>query len=86
MTARGGLVRRVLTTRNVGPIDRALRALPAVAVAVLWAAGVIVGPVAVGLGVLAAMLLLTSATGSCSVYYALGVSTRRRGTRPAADE
>lgn len=65
----------MFTTRNVAPIDRLIRATPAVAVGWLWWSGSIGGLLAVGLAALAAMLLATSLTGSCSIYYLLGFST-----------
>ena len=68
-------LKRMMTTRNVGPVDRILRAIPAVAVAVLWAQGVIGGTVAVVLAIPAIMLLVTALTGACSIYYMLGWST-----------
>lgn len=66
---------RAITTRNVGTIDRIVRALPLVVVGALWYASVISGWPAIALAVLSVMLLLTSLTGSCSVYYMLGFST-----------
>ncbi|MEO1200249.1 MAG: DUF2892 domain-containing protein [Pseudomonadota bacterium] len=71
--------------RNVGGIDRIVRILPAVVVAVLWAQGVIGGPVAVALGLLAGMLLLTAVTGACSIYYMLGLSTCSAKTEAPVD-
>lgn len=62
---------------NVALWDRALRAVPAAVTAVLYAAGVIEGGVALGLAVASAMLLATSATGKCSIYYAAGTGTQR---------
>lgn len=68
-------LKRVFTTRNVGPLDRIIRALPSIAVAVLWAQGIISGPLAIVVAVVAGMLLLTALTGACSIYYMLGWST-----------
>ena len=64
-----------LTTRNVGTTDRALRALPALAVLIGWATGALTGPLLVGLGIAAGMLLLTALTARCSIYAMLGLST-----------
>lgn len=72
----------MLTTRNVAPLDRVLRLLPAAAVAWLWWSGTVGDVAAVALAVPALMLVVTSLTGSCSVYYTLGLSTLRRGPRP----
>jgi hypothetical protein len=68
-------LKKMMTTRNVGTIDRILRALPLVAVSVLWFQGMIAGVLAIVLGLLSAMLFVTSVTGSCSIYYMLGWST-----------
>ena len=68
---------------NVAAWDRVLRAAPAAVVAILFATGVIGGVLAVVLAVAATGLLVTGLTGKCSVYYALGVGTKRdaSGTR-----
>ena len=68
----------MFTTRNVAPIDRLIRVVPTVAFAWLWWSGMIGGLLAVGLAVPALMLLVTSFTGSCSIYYTLGLSSLRR--------
>ncbi|MEM8581685.1 MAG: DUF2892 domain-containing protein [Pseudomonadota bacterium] len=68
-------LKRMMTTRNVGTFDRLLRALPALAVAILWAQGMIGGALAIVLAIGAAMLLVTALTGACSIYYLLGWST-----------
>jgi len=63
------------TTRNVGRWDRVVRALLPVAVLALWAVDVLPTWAAVPLGVLTLMLVPTSFTGACSIYYVLGWST-----------
>ncbi|XOV83322.1 MAG: DUF2892 domain-containing protein [bacterium] len=68
-------LKKMMTTRNVGTFDRILRALPAIAVAILWAQGVIGGALAMALALGAAMLLVTALTGACSIYYMLGWSS-----------
>ncbi|MBL0726610.1 DUF2892 domain-containing protein [Piscinibacter sp. HJYY11] len=69
------LVSRMMTTRNVGTLDRFARALPSVAVASFVYTGQLQGAAAWVLGIISAMLLVTSLTGSCSIYYLLGFST-----------
>ncbi len=64
-----------LTTRNVGTLDRWIRALPAVIVAGLWASGTLTGTAVLIAVILAAMLLVTALTGMCSIYAMLGIST-----------
>lgn len=76
------LLTRLMTSQNLGWFDRILRALPAFFVALLWWQGVLTGPVALLIAFAAAMLLATAVTGACSIYYLLGLSTRRR--RPTA--
>jgi hypothetical protein len=68
-------LKRMMTTRNVGTFDRIVRALPLIAVAVLWVQGVIGGALAIVLAIVAAMLFVTALTGACSIYYMLGWST-----------
>ena len=60
--------------RNEGTIDRAIRAsLGIVAIIAAFVAGA--GPLAIVLGVVAAVLLVTAAVGFCPLYRLLGVST-----------
>jgi len=68
----------MFTTRNVAPIDRLVRVTPTLAVAWLCWSGSVGGLVAAGLAIPAVMLLVTSLTGSCSIYYTLGLSSLRR--------
>jgi hypothetical protein len=67
-------IKQMFTTKNVAVWDRLLRALPALGVALAWGAG-ITGSTLVVLAVMAGMLLVTSVTGTCSIYYMLGWST-----------
>ena len=64
-------------TKNMGTIDRAVRSLAAVAVAVLYFTGTIGGTLALVLGSLAVIFLLTSFVAWCPVYAPLGISTRK---------
>ncbi|MCK0096826.1 DUF2892 domain-containing protein [Yoonia sp. F2084L] len=64
-----------LMTRNVGTIDRIVRAVPALIVTLLWFNGTLTGIALVISAVLAVMLLLTSITARCSIYAMLGFST-----------
>jgi hypothetical protein len=60
----------------MGTIDRLVRALLAVLVAVLYFTGVISGTLALIVGVIAAILLLTSIVGFCPLYVPFHISTR----------
>lgn len=62
--------------KNMGTIDRALRVVAALAVGVLWYLGVISGTVAIVLGVLAVVFVLTSLISFCPLYLPFGLTTR----------
>lgn len=62
--------------KNMGSTDRIVRVLLAVLVAVLYFTGVISGTVAIILGVLALVFLLTSVVGFCPLYLPFNLSTK----------
>lgn len=64
--------------KNIGSTDRAIRIAAAVAIGVALAMGLISGWLAIGLGVVALVLLATSLTSTCPAYLPFGVSTRPR--------
>jgi 1,4-dihydroxy-2-naphthoate octaprenyltransferase len=64
--------------KNMGTIDRVVRFLVAVAVLVLFLVHVISGPLAIVLGVIAAVFVLTSFVGVCPLYIPLKLSTATR--------
>ena len=64
--------------KNMGTVDRVVRILLAAVIAVLYFTGQITGLAALILGVLAVVFLLTSAVGTCPLYYPLNLSTRRK--------
>jgi hypothetical protein len=74
MSLVSGLL-RMARTRNVGAIDRVLRALPLPVVAWLIYTEALSGVSAWAVGIVSAMLAATAVTGSCSIYYLLGWST-----------
>lgn len=63
--------------KNMGTVDRALRTLLALLVAVLYFRGSIGGTLALVLGALAVVFLLTSFVGWCPLYSPLRLSTRK---------
>lgn len=65
-------------TKNMGTVDRIIRFVFAVAVAVLYFAGVISGTLAIILGILAAVFLLTSIVGFCPLYAPFKLSTIKK--------
>ena len=64
-------------TKNMGNVDRIIRFLLAVLVAVLYFTNVISGTVAVILGIIAVIFLVTSLIGFCPLYVPLKFSTRK---------
>lgn len=67
--------------KNVGSIDRVVRVAIFVAVAVLYFAGVIHGALAIVLGIVAVVLLLTSIVGTCPIYLPFKLSTRKTNAK-----
>lgn len=61
--------------KNMGAVDRTLRTLLAVIMAVLVLAGTVKGTLAYVLVVLAVIFLTTSLFGFCPLYVLLGIST-----------
>jgi hypothetical protein len=65
--------------RNMGGIDRAIRAFVLAPAALVWAAAAgWSGAWAVVALVLAAVMLVTAAVGFCPLYALFGIDTRRR--------
>ena len=63
--------------KNMGSADRILRSIAAIVVGVLIFTGAIEGSAAWILGILAVVLLLTSAVSFCPMYLPLKLSTRK---------
>jgi DUF2892 family protein len=68
---------------NMGMADRVIRILLAIVIAILYFTNVMQGTVALILGVVAVVMLLTGVISFCPLYALLGLSTRR-GEQPAA--
>ncbi len=64
--------------KNVGTADRAIRTLAAIVLAILILTGTVTGTTAIVLGVVAAVLLLTSMVSICPLYMALNLSTNKK--------
>lgn len=60
---------------NMGTVDRVVRVVLAAAMAGLILTGVVQGVVAIILGVLAAVFVLTSLVSFCPLYAPFGIST-----------
>ena len=65
-------------TKNMGVVDRVIRVLAAVLVLVLYLTHVISGPLAIVLGVIAAVFVITGFVGVCPAYLPFKLSTLRR--------
>jgi uncharacterized membrane protein len=62
--------------KNMGNLDRILRLVVAVVIAILYFTNTISGTVAIVLGVLAIIFALTSTISFCPLYLPFGLSTR----------
>ena len=65
--------------KNMGIADRLIRTLVAIGIGVLYFTGRISGTLAIILGVVAVMFLLSSLVAWCPAYSPLKFSTRRDG-------
>ena len=65
-------------TKNMGTVDRIVRFVIAVAVALLYFTGVISGTLAIILGILAVIFLATSIIGFCPLYAPFKLSTIKK--------
>lgn len=63
-------------TQNMGTVDRVVRFIVAVVVAILYFTGAISGALAIILGILAVVLLATSILGFCPLYAPFHISTK----------
>lgn len=68
-------------TKNMGTLDRVIRTVVALIIVGLYLAGRVSGAVAVLLGIVAAVFLVTSTIGTCPGYLPFGFSTRPAGKR-----
>jgi hypothetical protein len=66
-------------TKNMGLLDRGVRTLIAIVIAVLIFTGRITGVLAVILGIVAVAFLVTSFVSWCPAYLPFNISTRKRG-------
>lgn len=69
-------------TRNMGSLDRGIRFLLALAVAVLYFTGILSGTLAIILGIVAIVFAVTSTIGWCPAYLPFGLSTRKSAGEP----
>ncbi len=64
--------------KNMGTLDRVIRLVAVAAVIAAWGLGLITGTLALVLGGVALVFLLTSLTATCPAYMPFGLSTRRK--------
>jgi len=69
---------------NMGTVDRMIRTLIAIAIGVLYFTGRISGVLAIILGIIAIVFLITSFVARCPGYVPLGISTRKEPPAPPA--
>jgi hypothetical protein len=64
--------------KNMGMTDKAIRFILAAIIGVLYYTNVINGTLAIVLGVLAVVFILTSFISFCPLYLPFGINTRRK--------
>lgn len=64
--------------KNMGKIDRVVRILLAVVVAVLFFTKQLSGTAAIVLGILAVIFIATAAIGTCPLYMPFKISTKKK--------
>jgi hypothetical protein len=64
--------------KNMGNLDRLIRTIIAVAILVLYATGVIGSSLAIVLGIIAVIFLVTSFVSFCPLYKIAGISTNKK--------
>jgi hypothetical protein len=70
-------------TKNMGTTDSVIRILVAIGIAALYFTGRISGTLAIILGIVAVVFLVTSLMGWCPGYLPFGLSTRKKPPRPS---
>ena len=73
--------KEVVLIKKMGAVDRIIRAVLAVVIAVFFFTSSITGVAPIILGIFAVILLLTSATGICQLYGPLGISTLKKAAQ-----
>ena len=68
-------LKSIVMKKNMGTIDKVIRILIVIAIAVLYSQEIISGTLAIVLGVVAAIFLLTSLVGFCPLYKLVGMNT-----------
>ena len=71
-------------SKNMGTADRTIRTLLAITIAVLYLTGTISGTLAILLGLVALLFLVTSLVGWCPAYVPFMLSTRKASVPSAS--
>ncbi len=61
--------------KNIGTIDKSIRIIAAILIAFLYYTNVISGTLAIVLGILAAVFIITSFMNFCPLYLPFGINT-----------
>ncbi|MDZ7270472.1 MAG: DUF2892 domain-containing protein [candidate division KSB1 bacterium] len=72
--------------KNMGSVDRAVRIVAALVVALLYILNIISGTLAIILGVVAVVFVLTSFAGFCPLYVPFKISTLCKKEQDAAGQ
>lgn len=64
--------------KNIGTADKVIRIIIAIVIGVLYFTNIISGTLAIVLGILAVVFVLTSFIGSCPLYLPFGISTSKK--------
>lgn len=67
--------------KNIGNVDKTIRILVAVVIAILYFTVVISGTLAIILGILAIVFVLTSFISFCPLYLPFGINTLKKKKR-----
>ena len=65
--------------KNLGTVDKVIRLLVSAVILLLFALGLIDGPLAAGLIALAVVLTITALFSFCPLYLVLGIKQKRNG-------
>ena len=66
--------------KNLGPIDRYIRIILAIAIGVLYYTGVLKGTIGIVFLVIGALLIITGIFGTCALYRLFGINSDRQNT------
>jgi len=69
--------------KNMGTLDRTVRVIAAIAIVVLIIAKTLTGTLALVLGILGGIFLVTSAVGFCPLYVPFKFSTKKKSGNSA---